>query len=786
MKLALILLACVGLAASSSFYKTQEVRVADKNFLERQKFLFEIVYRIEDPLFFEEWIKFGDKFIVDKSFYTQYDIYMEKFYEAYKMGALLPKGEFFGALVKTHMKQAWGLFNFFYYAKDFETFQRNVCWARMHVNEGMFVYALTLAVIHRDDFQGLILPSINEIFPQFFFNSRFVYEAEKFDYDMWSKYIMYEKEYNDIYYYGRNFQYDKYAHDGYFYMKDFKTYQWYKLMGLENRFYSENNYLLRENIYEFNQDSRWLSLFNDTQFFYMPVDYTRDIDYFNRESELSYFTEDVGFNSYWYYLNLDYSFFLDGKTFGLNKDRRGEYWIYNVQQLLARYYMERLSHGFGEIPEFSYFGQIEYGYDPQLTYYNGVGYSYRKNYYEIQSYQNFDMHNNIYNTFQRIYDVIELGYYTTVDGTIVDLRTPESIEFIGNMLQGNIDTYDRFFLSYWYVLSHMYFADVDYNDVEVYPNVMLNFETMMRDPMFYVFYKKIADVFYRFKYNLQPYTHEELFFPGVEIKDVHVDELVTYFDLVDFDVTNLLNDKMVFHDGQFVWDKTLLARQMRLNHKPFNFEFFVESDKAQRVVIRTFLGPKYDETGRLLSLSENRENFMELDEFVYDVTAGKNTIKRSSNDFYWTVKDRTTYTELYKYVMLAYEGKYDFPLDISEPHCGFPDRLILPRGWSKGMPMQFFFMVTPYTSNYEQFSTYDYTYSCGIGSGVRHIDNLPFGYPFDRVIDEYDFFVPNMYFRDAKIYHYDTFGTYYQNQYKNFGKFDYTFYNNYYTKYFKH
>jgi len=70
MKLALILLACVGLAASSSFYKTQEVRVADKNFLERQKFLFEIVYRIEDPLFFEEWIKFGDKFIVDKSFYT--------------------------------------------------------------------------------------------------------------------------------------------------------------------------------------------------------------------------------------------------------------------------------------------------------------------------------------------------------------------------------------------------------------------------------------------------------------------------------------------------------------------------------------------------------------------------------------------------------------------------------------------------------------------------------------------------------------------------------------------
>ncbi|KNE87970.1 hypothetical protein PSTG_18636, partial [Puccinia striiformis f. sp. tritici PST-78] len=202
-----------------------------------------------------------------------------------------------------------------------------------------------------------------------------------------------------------------------------------------------------------------------------------------------------------------------------------------------------------------------------------------------------------------------------VDGTTVDLRKPEAIEYIGDLMQGNIDTYDKFFFTYWYVLSHMYFADVEYTDFEVYPNVMLNFETMMRDPMFYMFYKKIADVFYRFKYHLDSYTHEELFFPGVEIKSVKVDELATYFDLVDFDVTNLLNDKMVFDDSTFVWDKSLFARQMRLNHKPFTFDFFVESDKAQKVVIRTFLGPKYDEFGRLISLSENRENFFELDEF---------------------------------------------------------------------------------------------------------------------------------------------------------------------------
>ena len=70
MKLAIALLACVGLVAAASFHTTHEVKIADKTFLQQQKFLFEIVYRVEDPLMFEEWIKFGQKFNFDKSYYT--------------------------------------------------------------------------------------------------------------------------------------------------------------------------------------------------------------------------------------------------------------------------------------------------------------------------------------------------------------------------------------------------------------------------------------------------------------------------------------------------------------------------------------------------------------------------------------------------------------------------------------------------------------------------------------------------------------------------------------------
>lgn len=771
MKFAVVFLGLVALVASASIGTGRNVKIADKNFLQMQKFLFEIVYRIEDPLVFEEWIKKGDRLIIDQSQYSDYDIYMEKFYEAYKSGALLPKGEFFGALVKTHSKQALGLFNFFYYAKNWETFMRNVCWARINVNEGMFVQALTLAVIHRDDLDGLILPSIYEIFPQHFFNSKFVYEAEKFDFDTWSKITMYEKEYNDIFYKNLKDLHKTF----YFNTRDWKTWQWWKMMGIGEHWYLEEKYLQRENIDEFNKDPKWLDIVKGTKWFYMPVDYTRDINIYNEHSKLSYFTEDLGWNAYWYYLNMDYAFFLDGKTFGLDKSRRGEYWLFNVQQLLARYYIERLANGFGDIPEFTLNGEVEHGYDPQLLAFNGVGFSYRKNYWEVESTDNLKMLTEVRTFIQRINNIIDLGYYKLADGTIVDLRKPDAIELIGNLMQGNIDTMDKHFFANWIMLSHMSFADAHSNDIEVFPNVFLNFETMMRDPMFYMVYKKVADVFYRFKYHLKPYHPEQLFYSGVTIKNVQVSPLVTYFDLVDTDVTNMLNDKMTFVDGEFVWDKTLLARQMRLNHKPFNFEITIESDKPQNVIIRTFLGPKFDEFGRVLSLNENRENFVAIDQVARTLVSGKNIIKRSSNDFF-TYEDRTTYTELYKYVLLAAEGKYEFPLDISEPHCAFPDRLVLPRGWVKGMPVQLFFMVTPQTKQ-EQIESYDKTYSCGIGAGSNEwrLDDLPLGYPFDRTIDEFEFFVPNMYFKDVKIYYEDRLEKYWQNKYEHFGTFDYNF-----------
>lgn len=61
----------------------------------------------------------------------------------------------------------------------------------------------------------------------------------------------------------------------------------------------------------------------------------------------------------------------------------------------------------------------------------------------------------------------------------------------------------------------------------------------------------------------------------------------------------------------------------------------------------------------------------------------------------------------------------------------------MPKGKKGGMPFQFYFIVTPYMPSTDAY----------------YIDSLPFGYPFDRKIDETIWFTPNMYYYDVNIFH---------------------------------
>lgn len=126
------------------------------------------------------------------------------------------------------------------YAKDWDTFCKTITWARFHVNEGMFIYALHAATLHRNDMVGVILPAIYEIYPHYFFTSDVIQKAQNI-----------------------------------------------KMQGLSGtkRVEDVHNIVIKH-------------------------EYTGDYIHTNRDQKVSYFTEDIGLNSYYYYFHMDYPFWL--------------------------------------------------------------------------------------------------------------------------------------------------------------------------------------------------------------------------------------------------------------------------------------------------------------------------------------------------------------------------------------------------------------------------------------------------------------------------------------------
>lgn len=230
-------------------------------------------------------------------------------------------------------------------------------------------------------------------------------------------------------------------------------------------------------------------------------------------------------------------------------------------------------------------------------------------------------------------------------------------------------------------------------------SVLELFETALRDPMFYVFYKRIFFFYEAFTNRMSTYKKSDLLFEGVKFESVEMDKLLTYFEMFEADITNAVDIPVDTKDN-FKSQMEFKVEVPRLNHVPFNVHMKVHSDKEQKAVMMIFVGPKYDSYGNILKITENRNNFWELDRYLVDLKTGENVFKRVSSEFSWFVNDRTTFSELYKHLMTAKNGGEKFKLDMSEvrlfcfkvlrnlinmkkqhqAHCGFPQRLMLPRG----------------------------------------------------------------------------------------------------------
>lgn len=199
---------------------------------------------------------------------------------------------------------------------------------------------------------------------------------------------------------------------------------------------------------------------------------------------------------------------------------------------------------------------------------------------------------------------------------------------------------------------------------------MEQFETALRDPIFYQLYGRILLEFQRYFYNQQPYTTNDLVFPGVEVTKFSSDNLVTYNDPFYVNISNVVYYSPQERQGN---NFNIRVRQYRLNNRPFTYKISVQSATQAKAVVKVFLGPVYDQYGRYINITQNRLNFVLLDYFVYNLNSGENIISRNSYESKLYAPDATSYLDLYRQVLGALGGQQSFSYN-QQNYFYFPQR----------------------------------------------------------------------------------------------------------------
>ena len=173
----------------------------------------------------------------------------------------------------------------------------------------------------------------------------------------------------------------------------------------------------------------------------VPTDYTAsDLD---PEHKLWYFREDVGINLHHWHWHLVYPF--SGNFDLVNKDRRGEIFYYMHQQVIVRYYVERLSNNMGDVERFSNFrAPISHGYFPKLDTLvanrawpsrpDGAAPSSVKRPVDGIDLDIADMERHRDNFLQ----AIQNGFAVAPNGQRVPLNEETGIDILGNMMESSI------------------------------------------------------------------------------------------------------------------------------------------------------------------------------------------------------------------------------------------------------------------------------------------------------------------------------------------------------------
>ncbi|XP_004531600.1 fat-body protein 1 [Ceratitis capitata] len=207
------------LFGKSRYYGQQEQGYAAAGTSERQQFLLDVLLQVQKPLVNQQLIQLGEVLVTDaSSYFSPNDVILQQFLQQASDREIIGRNGVYNPVDLSNIRQLVGLTRFFVLARNYNVFQRNVVYARLYFNPVMFVDALALAIRERPDTQDLVMPPMNEILPQLYYDNYVLSSAQNVDYNQLideATRINIKPSLFDIFglrKIGALFQYGKYAH----------------------------------------------------------------------------------------------------------------------------------------------------------------------------------------------------------------------------------------------------------------------------------------------------------------------------------------------------------------------------------------------------------------------------------------------------------------------------------------------------------------------------------------------------------------------------------------------
>lgn len=417
------------------------------------------------------------------------------------------------------------------------------------------------------------------------------------------------------------------------------------------------------------------------------------------------------------------------------KHRQGELFAYMHQQMLARYDTERVGVGLDKVREFGpgycWDGPLIEGYNTMLK-----GMSFRAPNMKIGTITKIGRRvirtDEVGRNKDRLFYSLARGHMEYPNGTLVKI----TMDNLGDTIESNLGSINRKLYGNIHNDGHVVIGSI--ND----PTGTFNIETgplfetatAPRDPSFWRWHKFIDELFEAHRSGQTPYTKNELMdLPGISVESIVVEtteilpgicikntvgNLYSYMEEKTYklpDITKSLDENTK--------DSLFFVKKKQMNHAAFNINIAVNNamKKPALATFRVFMAMKEN-----TNLEERRNMFIELDKFVAKVKPGKQVITRADHQSSVVKASQQTVEDLINGVTDPLGHK-----------CGWPLRLVIPRGTVLGLDFELFVIATDWKKDrIKKGSNLEAGISlCGIAN-EQFPDTKPMGYPFNRAFEE--------------------------------------------------